>query len=185
MGKKFKPIAVIVMEKGILLCLIIFLTVLVSCNRNLFDTNYTGPDNYKNFYLVDTIIIKQPVIISSEKIGGRFVISKSLLAKFKDTKKFFQRPDVFLLGFDLYFDLPRNDYKRFHYPDYGNCTLENIPYRAKDVELYKFKKTPKYFLLGLINVNYYNTKHNSEDYYPIREKGQKLNYYKIVYPLCK
>ena len=129
--------------------------------------------------------IENPVIISSVKYGGRFVISKTLLSKFENNQIFFNRPDVFLLGENLYFDLDYNDYGRFKYPDNGNCELKKSTLTIKDVEIYEYENVPKHFLLGLINVNFYNIKHNAENFYQIKERNQKISYYKIVYPLCE
>lgn len=155
-----------------------------SCNKNLFDSYYKGENNYKSFYVVDSIIIDNPIIISSHIFGGRFVISKSILKEFQNNRKFLLRPDVFLLGDDLYMDLTKDNYKKYSYPDYGNCKLKKSETEIKDVEVYEYINKPAYFILGLINVNYYNIKHNSENYYQIRERNNKINYYKIVYPLC-
>jgi len=173
------------MKRGKILLILIFFVGLVSCNKNLFEINYKGANNYKNFYLVDSIVIDNPIIISSYKVGGRFVISQSLISEFVNNKGFFQRSDVFLLGDNLYMDLVPIDYKKYSYPDDGNCKIKKIQSNSKGVKMFKFENKPKYFILGLINVNYYNVKHNAENYYQIRERNQKINYYKIVYPLCK
>lgn len=157
----------------------------ISCSRNLFDPNYKGEANYKRFYVVDSIFIDDPIILSSHTVGGRFVMSKSLLKEFQNNSKFFLRADVFLLGEDLYMDLEPTDYNNYSYPDYGNCKLRKSESEIKDVEVFEYTNNPTHFILGFINVNYYNVKHNSENYYQICEKNAKINYYKIVYPLCK
>lgn len=173
------------MKNQRILFLFILFIGLSSCNKNLFDFSYKGTTNYKNFYLVDSITIDNPIIINSYKIGGRFVISKSLLSEFVNNKDFFQRPDVFLLGDNLYMDLVPSDYKIINYPDDGNCKIKRTLSAFKDVEIYEYEHRPSHFILGLVNVNYYNVKHNAENYYQICKKKPKISYYKIIYPLCK
>ena len=49
--------------------------LLCSCSRVLYDISYKGETNYKEFYIVDTILIESPVRVFSEKYGGMFVLS--------------------------------------------------------------------------------------------------------------
>jgi len=163
--------------------LILIFSLLSSCSKNIFDSNYKGENNYKNFYIVDTITIENPILTSY--YGGRFVFSRQLLEKTKINSDFFKRPDVFLLGFDLYYDMNPRDYKRYNYQDDGNCKTKKVVSNQKHIEIYEYTNNPVRFILCLINVNYYNVKHNAENYYQICIKDQKNSFYKIVFPLCK
>jgi hypothetical protein len=168
--------------------LCIFSVILFSsCNKNIVDSNFTGKNNYKTGYIVDSINIDDPVRIESLKYGGMYIISKSTLSSFRNNRSFFLRPDVFIFGGDFYWDLPLNDYPKYKYPDYGNCIFVKSDIKIEGLAIYEFQKEPCFFILGLINVKYYNQKHNSFDVKNniIREKNEALIYYKVVYPLCK
>ncbi|MFV0547042.1 MAG: hypothetical protein ACK5ND_12835 [Bacteroides sp.] len=165
--------------------LFVFLIILSSsCSKVLYDINYKGEDNYKMFYLVDTIIIESPVRVFSEKYGGMFVLSSEKLKQYRNDISFFMEPDVFLLGFDLYRDLDVSNMKAVNYPDNGGCELIKSDIVIEGLEIYEYPITTK-FLLGLINTNSYHVKHNSPDYFNIPIKHSKSVYHKMVYPLCK
>lgn len=173
------------------LILIVFsLVFLVSCKslKEKIDFDYSGEPNYDNFYLVDTIQIVKPVLISSKKFGGQYVISELTLEKYDNTKDFFSRSDVFIYGDDLYRVLPLKRYDDYNYPNYDNCDKFEFSHLINnDLSVYKLKIETKMFLLGLINANYYYQKHsgfhvNISNY---KEFDYKRNYYKIVFPYCE
>ena len=56
--------------------------LLCSCSRVLYDISYKGETNYKEFYIVDTILIESPVRVFSEKYGGMFVLSNEKLKSY-------------------------------------------------------------------------------------------------------
>lgn len=162
-----------------------FAFIISSCSKSTYDVNYKGEDNYLNFYIVDTIKIIDPVRIHSPKFGGQFIVSKTILKEYDNTIQFFVRPDVFLLGDDLYRDLSQKKYQKYVYPDNGGCELSKSGLQIEGLEVFEFKSVPKYFILGLINSNYFYVKHNSYVSFSFPEKNSKIAYYKIVYPLCK
>jgi hypothetical protein len=171
------------MKKAICL-LLLFMFVACVSHKIIYDIDYKGEPNYKSFYVVDTIKIDDPIVI---EFAGRFVCSKKILDTVKINKTFFQRPDVFILVDDLYYDLLPVDYYKYFYPDYGNCDIEFKTEISKTkIYLYEYKIPPAFFILGLINANYYNEKHRTIDgnWYRINTPDQKISYYKIVYPLC-
>ena len=166
--------------------LLLILTQFCSCSDRLYDIGYNGEHEYESFYLVDTIKIKDPVRIHSLKFGGQFIVSKAIINEYsKEGRKFFQKPDVFILGNDLYRDLPKEKYGVFKYQDNGGCELVKSAVVSDDLEIYEYKQNSISFLLGLINGNYYYVKHNSYDAFAFHDKNKKFNFYKIVYPLCK
>ena len=190
--------------KNLIYLLILFLFS-CSSHKATYDFYYEGQPNYKNFYVVDTIRIDDPVIVAYD---GRFVCSRKLLDTLKVDKNFFERPDVFLLGqVGLHYDLDPADFDKYSYPDYGNCKIElkttlktrfktkfkkkriniRLEFYEQQVYLYEYETPPTFFILGLINANYYNNKHAAIDgpSYLIETKDQKTSYYKIVYPLCQ
>lgn len=164
--------------------------LLTSCvvRRDRYDILYKGETNYKTFYVVDTIKVENPIIINDG--GKKVVCSKALLENIRIDKAFFKRPDVFILGEDLYYDLDLKDFKRYRYPAYGNCknkTIELDIWIGEGITAYEYQTDSVRFILGLINSNYYNTKHRTIDggWYYIRSNDQKNSYYKIVYPICE
>jgi hypothetical protein len=162
--------------------------VFISCNinKNIFDPNYKGEKNYKMFYVVDTIIIDKPIIIDYQ--GGKFVFSKTLIEKNSINRAFLKRPDVFLLGSNLYYDLWPEDYKKYIYPDNGKCDdIISINSKNKNILSYEYADKSVRFILCLINSNYYNVKHNTVDgeYYQITSNDIKNSFFKIVYPICE
>ena len=172
---------------------IVFLfALLTSCTatKPIYDTYYKGEPNYKSFYVVDTIKVENPIIIRGQ--GKEFVCSKSLVQSTKINKKFFNRPDVFILGDNFYCDLYPQDYKKYTYFDDGESEghCEEIKLDTlinKIIRVYKYKTDSVRFILCLINANYYNNHYNTFDapWYCIMNKDQKNSYYKIVYPLCE
>ena len=63
--------------------------LLCSCSRVLYDISYKGETNYKEFYIVDTILIESPVRVFSEKYGGMFVLSNEKLKSYDGKIDFF------------------------------------------------------------------------------------------------
>lgn len=155
-----------------------------SCSRNLYDSSYKGEPNYESFYVVDTIRITDPVRVHSPKFGGQFILAKSVLKEYNDKIEFFYRPDVFLLGEDLYRDLPPAYYNKYFYPNNGGCKFVKSHLTMAGLEVFEIKNPPQDFLLGLINANYFYVKHNSYVSFQFSDRGSKIAYYKIVYPLC-
>jgi hypothetical protein len=149
-----------------------------------YDILYKGEDNFKQFYIVDTIVIKEPIIIRSQQYGGPFIIEKEKLNNYQNSIEFLLSPDIFILGFDLYRDLEFSDYKKISYSAKGGCVIQESEIKMNGIEIREYESDPK-FILGLINTNYYHVKHNSESYFNIPIKDSKITYIKIVYPLCE
>jgi len=56
----------------------------------------------------------------------------------------------------IYLGSEPTDYNKYRYPDYGNCKLRKSESEIKDVEVFEYTKKPTHFILGFINVNYFN-----------------------------
>ena len=163
---------------------LISLLLISSCRQALYDINYKGEENYKSFYVVDTVSIENPVRVYSKKHGGMFVLAKEKLQDYKGKADFFVLPDVFLLGSDLYRDLESEDFKKYSYPESGGCELKESKIEIAGLEIYEYIRQPR-FVMGLINTNYFHVKHNSYSYFNILVKNPKATYHNMVYPLCK
>lgn len=163
--------------------LIIILAITCGCNIVRYDINYKGESNYKNYYIVDTISIKNPIRITSNKFCNRmFVTGDSVLKNFDNNIEFFHRPDVFLYEIDLYRIIEYNDIlnSKIKLP---SCDVYRETGEFKNVELYKFNVEPR-FILCMMNLNYYNIKYNScEKLWP-RNINRKSQFIKVVYPIC-
>ena len=158
--------------------------LLCSCSRVLYDISYKGETNYKEFYIVDTILIESPVRVFSEKYGGMFVLSNEKLKSYDGKIDFFMEPDVFILGFDIYKDLDKGVSKTLIYPDNGGCKLEKSPIEINGLEVYEYPEGVR-FVLALISTNRYHVKQNSPVYFNMQIEYSKLFYLKLVYPLCQ
>ena len=89
----------------------------ISCSGIKNDNTTYDEKRPGQFFIVDTIFISDPVRIYSSKFGGQFIISRDVLSNFKNNADFFERNVVFLLGEDLYRDLPLEKFKNYLYPD--------------------------------------------------------------------
>ena len=164
--------------------------MMISCkiSKGVIDFDYIGESNYDSFYIVDTIQIVDPLLISSKNKNGQYIVSKMTLEKHSKEKDFLSRADVFIYGDDLYRLLPIEKYGQYKYSKYDECDkfkLSNFDHPKFDI--YEFKIESVEFLLGLINANYYYQKSsgfhvNIPNY---REFNYKRNFYKIVFPYCK
>jgi len=76
---------------------LISLLLISSCRQTLYDSNYKGEEKYKSLYIVDTISIKNPVRVYSQKYGGMFILSSDKLKEYRNEADYFLSPDVFIL----------------------------------------------------------------------------------------
>lgn len=141
-----------------------------------------------DFYVIDTITISNPFVFYKPNQSGRFIGNLEFFNKDRiRLKKVVKRNDVYIYSSSLYGFLSSNEFEKYDYPDYGNCSFENDYYKEiKGVVYQKFKKEPNRYVLGLINVSYYNSKITTygEKQSVFRKYDNSL-YYKIVFPLCE
>ena len=146
-------------------------------------------ENQKNFYVVDTITINNPVVFYAPNQSGKFVSDLKVVKSNRGKlKKLVLKNEVFIFGQDLYrFMDSDSEMKKYHYPDYGNCEFETDYFNdIKGLVYQKFKEEPKRFVLGLIRASYFNDKITT--YGKKQSVFKKYNnplYYKIVFPLCE
>jgi hypothetical protein len=147
--------------------------------------------NNDNFYIVDTIVIKNPIVFSIPKYDGLFVTDlENLNKKNIKPKNIRLSSEVFFFSFNPYIfidDIQNNKQKLlFNYPDYGNCFFnENISSKEK-IYYNTFKINPLKFIVCLVKANHYNKIISTTDIgKTILYKIEKNFYYKIVFPLCE
>jgi hypothetical protein len=175
--------------KKIILYPVFFIFLLLSCisEKGIAFSDipqYKNDDGRKNFYTVDSIHIDSPIIVITKE-GYEFTMSKRIFDTYNGRKNFFfSHPEVYLL-------------KR-HYPigvpdetpdeiigcyDYSKATLINKKGIKKTLS---YKVEPDYFILALVNGDYYNYVYGGFHTPPILElKNMKFSYYKVVIPVCK
>ena len=158
--------------------------VLNSCSKNIALKNLKIENDYRNFYIVDTIKIVNPVRIHSDKFGGQFIVSRDSIKNYKRRIDFFYQPYVYLLGDDIFRASDPKDWSTIKYPDNGGCNFEKSKLENIELEIYEFNNETTVFILGLISARYYFEKFNSYNSFNFEKKNYINSYIKIVYPLC-
>ena len=156
------------------------LLALVLCSCNII------AQEDSNFFVVDTISLDNPVVFNSSKYDGDYLIDEKYLSKeLLKHKRIIKNENVYVFSFQFYSFLPKEQLKKYNYPDKGKCSFDVKIYKDQNVYFKKFKKYPAKFILGLIKASYYNKKASTADIgktYYYKEKGNV--YYKILFPLC-
>ena len=154
---------------------------------------YSLHDDYKVRYVVDTIVVKSPLLISYD--GSSYVVPQSVWEPLRSVSyKFFKRTDIFLLSEDYtgdgdikeYWD--NEIYKKHEWKEkeiVGEL-IEKTQLGNKLVYVHKFRANEMKVLLALINIYMYNKRHANVFDAPrshLDYKDPKLLYYKVVYPV--
>lgn len=161
--------------------------LLLSYASDCLSQSLEEPDQL-DFYVVDTINISSPIVFYKPGQSGKFVSSVTEIEGKKfNLRKSILREDIYIYSNSLYGFLSQNDFDKYHYPDYGNCIFREEYFKEiKGIVYQKFKKQPKKFILGLINVDYYNRKVQVYGKKPtIFKRYGNATYYKIAFPLCE
>lgn len=141
-----------------------------------------------DFYIVDTITITNPVVFYKPNQSGRFVGSlKTIKGDKLKIKEAISKEYIYIYSNSIYGFLHLKDFKKYTYSDNGNCEFEQDYFKGiKGIVYQKFKESPKKFILGLINVAYYNEKITTYgEKQSVFKKYDEPLYYKIVFPLCE
>jgi hypothetical protein len=143
---------------------------------------YASMEGYKNLYIVDTIQIEAPVIFFT-KSGYRFVMSKKYFDSYSGSEKtLFKTNNAFLVG-DFPIGLPLSFYKNSGKEI--DCSVEKFRIKKKGIQETCYKINPDYFILMLVNGDYYNQAFCGIDGPPaVKDKRKTFNYYKVVMPVC-
>ncbi|MDR0230154.1 MAG: hypothetical protein LBI72_13995 [Flavobacteriaceae bacterium] len=176
-----------------LFLLVLVLLGIASCRpKDLRDYEYKGEPNYNSFYIVDTIKIENPIVVSISGGRGVYVLSEKTLKEYKSHEEFINRPDVFVYGgSDLYLLLPISEYGKYRFRkiESKECigTIKSAYSPNEEISVYRFKNEIDTFLLSLINANYYYQKYNGfhTSYAWYKEINYKRVYYRIVFPYCE
>lgn len=166
---------------------------------------YNNSDGSKNLYVVDTIQIKEPVLLSVHDLIFIMPYDVYKEAKNKDREYFLNHKEVYLYDEYLPTDMIR-EIGSFVTVDDVFYDLINIPkeplfYRCEETfaddpeqkngRYYKFTKEPDYFFFVLIRGDYYGSCYNrfyesvSSSSIKYTGKGMSDNaYYKLVFSRC-
>lgn len=175
----------------------LLLIIMNSCrmpkSETVYDYYFEGilDENYKSLYVVDTITLKSPYLVYYK--GSSYVVPRSVWESTKTiSAKFFKRTDIFLFSYDYMIDgdmrdtISDGDYDRYSRTRefIGNYYMKKR--LAKDT-LYvaKFKMEEPVFILGLINIYWYNFRHayGAIDIIPspLKYRDSRNLYYKVLY----
>lgn len=153
---------------------------------------------YKLMYVVDTLTINSPLYVYYN--GFEYVVPqyvwKYVNSVSYDFNNFFKRTDIYLFskdyfddmdGRDRFRDKPDDDYAYFEWnEDFLDELVDKRALGNDTMYVVKFKAKRARFLLGLINVFWFNYNHGAMDApYPHLDYNDNKNlYYKVVYYLC-
>lgn len=169
-------------NKFIILLLIIFPFLWLSCATHKYEEN----NNYKPFYIVDTIQISDPVVIVS---GAKlFLTSERLLLRTKVDANFFRTPGVYLMLENFFSSLETEKKTKELFPVFYQPTfysLSRIGEANGKLMILKYPKEIHSFVLGLVRVDYLNRIYKKSKQYPFKVKDDRFYYLKIVNPLIK
>lgn len=175
---------------GIFVCLIL----LISCSvPKKFTKTELSSRPYKEFYVVDTITIEDPIIIVYQKmIDPVFVCSKANLDEIINDKYFYKRSDVYILedtysaiSYDnpIIFELEKNECGSEYLKDEKDfrCLRFVAPVKFA-LALVLVAKTNKYFSSIMYE---WDTKPPKLKQYSIKAECPDLLYNRVLFPICE
>lgn len=152
----------------------------------------------KNFYIVDTLDIEDPIILTINRMPTpSFICSNSNIKEILKDRNLFNRDDVYILGDEISTLAIINNEKIYEKIKLKNCVFNHDKiYEDKKYTISKYNM-PVRFLLTLVSVAKTNEIHNDfmydcvdnsckkEKRYYIKIKHPNNFYNRIVYPLCE
>ncbi|WP_026953900.1 hypothetical protein [Algoriphagus vanfongensis] len=169
-----------------LVVLFVVLFGISSCSRKSWDNSYKDEDNYESFYVVDTILIENPVYVSISKRGlsrGFYMSEKDLnISSNLDLDEMARDSKVYFSGGNLLGFFPGESFVEI----LDSCSnIFSIKKANKEVILYYSDKPIKKFVLALSTLNYYNQVDSSLESWNLESDLEKSVYIKVVFPLCE
>lgn len=167
-----------------IVALIMVVASFYSCGKRALNPSYRGEDNFKQFYVVDTIEIESPVYVSVYKGGlsSGFYMNEGDLNFTKEInlENIAKNPRVYFAGSNLFGFFP------------GEVAIENIAYCTevsikevrKGITISVPKKPIKRFILALTTISHYNRIDSSLESWILETDWDKSAYIKVVFPLC-
>jgi hypothetical protein len=139
----------------------------------------------KNFYITsDTIVVNDPVIISSKKHDGMFLVSHKDIKQGVSIEKLILENKVYIFNNDLYRFFNRDDFNKSI--KYVDCSFIEIYEYNKEFIIRKLNFNITKFIVGVIKIDYYNEQIITIDKGKSHFKVKDQNYfYPIVFPICE
>jgi len=178
----------IIMKTKFFKTVIVFCVLLISACK-IHKWSYPDKsilEKRNTFYIVDTVMFKDPVRVWCYKYNGFFIIEREKLKTFNNKRSFFNQEDVILEGRDFYGDLPKFYYTENKIPKnvkQSEYLRSNI--KVEGLEVYEFKEKPKYFLIALISDNYYYLKYDTEKQFNYLNNNFNVVYFRLAYPIAE
>lgn len=143
--------------------------------------------NDKKFFITkDTLFIENPVIISFKNSDGMFLINKNYLQQNQkiNIKKMIEEGKAFIFSDDFYRFLNLKELQVNQ--TYKECNFsENYNFSEK-ITIRKFNNSVTKFIICFIRIDFYNrkviTQNQKKTFFT---KKKELDYYQIVFPICK
>ena len=172
--------------KNLFLYILISFLSIISCKSPSHIRNEYKSGHIKNIYIVDTIEIDTPVVFTFE--GKTYVCPNHLLEKNRMDYRIFDNPQMFLC-MDLcnLLELRAEDlfkYAHENCDERDNCNkVRDCRINGKSISVYQFEGNVQ-FLLGLINVEFYNSRMVCLDcnWKRIKDKHHNISYRQVVFP---
>jgi conserved domain protein (fragment) len=146
---------------------------------------YNLPTSTRSAFILDTIHINNPIIIEYKNI--RYVVDTSIDSiPMKNINYFIENTSHYLLGDNIYYDLPFSLHKRIPNCYIGGFCNYILEKERKHYDIYSFREKPIFFVLVALNVSVFNKKHTSIDAPQYIRRYSPINTYVLfVYPECK
>jgi len=145
----------------------------------------TNAQEGKNFYLTrDTIVVDEPVVLSLKKYDGMFLVSNNDIKQEINIEKLILENKIYIFNTDLYRFFEKKDFEKLI--KYKECFFEEISELNKEITIRKLGSKTTKFVLGFVNVDYYNQRVTTVDKGKTYFKNKKKTYfYPIVFPICE
>jgi hypothetical protein len=171
----------------------ILLIFIYSCRVSNFtnDTYFSTNNIYgKNIYLVDSIQIINPVFVIYEDKENyfSFITDSSSIKGFSDIRNIYNNDNIYLGSHCFWCHLIKDSLLINKFKNINPEICYNVVELRKEggFTIFRFEKKVKYFILGLVNINYYNrTENNLDKSVFIKTNLPNSTYYKIVFPVCE
>lgn len=159
--------------------------LLLLCTLKLF------AQNEDNFYVVDTITLKNPIVFSIEEYDGLFLTELELLNKKNiKLKSIAKKSDIFLFSFNPYIFFNENQLRQknifVNYPNDGNCGFTQSTNKKDGIYYNSFVAKPLKFIVCLVKASHYDKIVSSAHIGKTAlHKADKNSYYMILFPFCE
>ncbi|MBX2966855.1 MAG: hypothetical protein KF845_11965 [Cyclobacteriaceae bacterium] len=178
------------MEKSIRFLLVILLGITGCSYKNYTPKiNSFKSEEFKNplndVYLVDTIRIDSAYVFYKKNENVQFLTNNLSYKKNADqiTASIYNNADVFLMSYCFYCHSNLAHINSLY--DFENCHKQIIDFENDKMIIYKFQNNQDYFIVALMNIDYYNKKHSTlHGAVFVNADNSKSAYIRVAFPFC-